>query len=250
MGSHAHVGWAVLGLGLLAGAPARAGDYYLDALHGSDLNAGTAPDQAWCTLAHAADRLGAAPGEAHVLHLAAGSYPTSRLAFAGDVAVVGAGSDATRLEGEPRRPAFDLVASHLRWEPQLDAVRLEGLTVAGAGTGVRLVSSSAPALVVRDVAFEGCQVAVELGTRSSGGGVPTIDAQLDRVSAVDGGLGVLAVTEEGAIDLDVTDSAFIGGAGDGIRTRGAVTLTVTRCRLIDNGASGIDAQPCSTTRSS
>jgi len=236
------IGWAALALGVLAGAPALAGDYYVDAAHGNDSNQGTSPEAAWCTVPHAVSMLETRAGE-HTLHLTRGVYEASNLVLQGNLTLTGAGAGETVLDGGGGVAALDLVASHVRWEPHFERVTIEGLTLRNAGHGVRVRASMNPAVVLREVAIEGCDVGVALDTASNGGGPVSLRAVLDHVWMTGNGVGLAATAEEGAVDITIVDSSFIDGAADGIRARGAVSLSVTRCRLIGNGGDGIDAQP-------
>lgn len=56
---------------LTAPSAAHAGDYYVDAVNGSDANAGTSPGAAWRTLTHAMTTVG---GTNHTFHVATGLY--------------------------------------------------------------------------------------------------------------------------------------------------------------------------------
>jgi hypothetical protein len=186
--------------------------------------------------------LDAQPGE-HTLRLASGVYEASGLVMQGHVAIVGAGSGETVLDGGDGAAILDLVASHVRWEPRFEDVELEGVTLRNAGHGVRVRSSMSPTVRLKDVGIEGCDVGVGLETSSNGGGPVSIRASLERVSMTGNGIGLSARAEEGAVEITIVDSSFVDGAADGIRARGAVSLSVARCRLIGNRDDGIDVQP-------
>lgn len=242
--------WTSLALAFLAGplaprsqAQAPGGDaYFVDAVHGSDQNPGTSPESAWCTVEHAVTML-RSPRASTTLHLAPGVYPASRLAPSGQLIVVGAGVEHTVLEGTARTPLFDLHAGDQDGEAQVSLFRVEGATLRGGSAGVRLRASSSVAVQLQDVVIEDCHVAVDLATETGPAGPGTIVARLERASVRGGGTGVLAVGAEGDLDVQVLDSELRGAAADGIRTRGSVRLHVERCRVVENRANGIDAQP-------
>lgn len=137
---------------LASSAPLLAGDWYVDAQHGSDASSGTSPADAWLTITHALAVTPAPPaGGTQVIHVAPGTYDAAlgesfpillRDAFQ----IVGdQGRDVTTIDANYEdvsvmQAAFDGAVGN----PLGPSTLVRGLTLSNGTNGVDLACSNGP----------------------------------------------------------------------------------------------------------
>ena len=243
----------LLSLLLLSGA-ASAADWYVDAANGDDANAGTSAATAWRTISHALQTVPTPPaGETHVIHVAAGLYDLAHgESFAWPmrtgVEVVGAGSALVTIDSAG---GAVMAAAVLPDGSGGGAGVLRGATLRNIGYGVHMLvlGPGGCSVTFEDVVVENAAAHVVYGevfsTQLFLGGY--VAAVLDRVR-IDGAADGLYVQEwmsHGGATLIARDCDLRGIEGvavDFARQHATTgTLTLERCRIVDNAAGAVRA---------
>jgi hypothetical protein len=248
----------VLVLALLALSPAAAADdWYVDAVHGNDTNAGIAPAQAWRTLTHA---LATVPipitGRTQTIHVAPGTYgaangeafpllPQDAFRIVGD-----AGPAVTIVDGGGGTDTiFQAAISHPGGNYTGPLSSIEGLTLRDAAIGVSLASSELHLyMTCRDVRIENMSTAGVRSVSTGSSSVGWVRATLERVAISGCGLGVDfsndATGPYQPASMDLADCDVSSNVTSGIRLYdhgSGTSLTCVRTRIVDNGADGVSA---------
>lgn len=234
----------------LVTSSARASDWYVDAVNGNDANSGVSAGAAWKTIAFA---LATAPAGAQTIHVLPGVYNAANgevfpLAPKPGFVVIGdAGRELTIVDaGSATGGVFQfatLVAGAPSYGP---ATRLEGLSLRGSDSGVRVDANSAdvsPTLRDLDIA----QTSIGLSIRCAplvGGGSGGTACLVEGVNVHDCGQGIVG-TQTGTsvlFSLTVRDSSFVANIGRGVNlhsTSFSQTVEFERCHIDDNGGDGV-----------
>ncbi|MCE9593872.1 MAG: DUF1565 domain-containing protein [Planctomycetes bacterium] len=234
----------------LFAAPAAASDWYVDAVHGNDVNGGASPGDAWRTITHALALAPDAPiGGTQTIHIAPGTYDTAlgeafpivpRDAFE----LVGAGPYDTALVGDGTGTIVQAWTGHFIHQYTGPLTLLSGLRLESANYGIDLQSSAGTQyLTVRNCRVLAANIA---GVHTSGAcspGCGTTDVTLDHVEIVGCGDGIQfgADTQSPTAKLAIIDSRIVGSTLHGIVESdggGGTELTLLRTRI---HASGGDA---------
>ncbi len=238
---------------LLAGASlasaAFAGDYYVDAVNGSNANSGTSPAQAWRTVTHSLTQLPV--GEAHVLHMASGVYDMQ----SGEVfplqmrpRIVLSGAQAS---SRPVLSALGVNAAAVvnfyaaAWDFEADS-GLEHLDVRGGIAGVRMFTFGgelSPRL--HDVSIERFS---HQGVYLLAGSIPGVCAPRFSRLRVSRGAALSACLEVESIalapmpprpDIVLRDCELSDSRGAGVLLQGRARLRLERCRVERNELRGL-----------
>jgi len=250
---------SILVLSILSLAlPARAEDWYVDALLGSNANSGSAPNQAWQTLTHAlANTPAPAPGLTQVVHLAPGTYDaalgeTFPIVLRNAFQIVGdQGSAVTLLDGGGAGAV--LRASHSHFNPNnyigpLTLVR--GVALENAVLGVDLFSGTLPIyLTLEDVRITGMFSEGVSALSSCGWGCGSIVLALTRVEMSFCGLGLhlrnssnSAASSAALVDCIVRDNQTHGI----FQENSSSILSCSRTRIHGNGSHGLWVEPAAS----
>jgi len=237
-----------------AAVPASAADWYVDAVLGSNANAGTTPAAAWKTITHAISTIALLPIEAQRVHVAPGVYD----AALGEVfplrplplmRVVGtAGSAQTIVDGN----ASYCFIYNPHGTVAIDAQSgVDGFTLRNAiagllvGSGGGSVAPSFRDLRVENTTGPGVQVSASSEGPFGGASARATIEDLEvvqcnegiRVQAFGGGLG------SGSASLDLTEGVVRSSTNDGLRITAAgnagASVTMRRCRVLDSGGNGV-----------
>jgi hypothetical protein len=240
-----------IALGLSFALPARAADWYVDAVNGSNANSGMAPGAAWQTITHALSVISTLPNDIQVIHVAPGVYNPALgesfpLAQIPRTRIVGtAGSAQTILEG----PASSLLAYHYDAIPVDALTGADGLTLRQAVTGVAVGAGSvSPSPAFHDLRIEnmsgpGVQVMAASGSGGVGAG-----ATFERLDVFGCDVGILVYAQGGGLGfggawVDVTECVVRTSTNDGIHLTAAgnagASVHVRRARILDNGGHGV-----------
>ena len=232
---------------MLLGGAAAAGDFYVDAVHGDDLNSGATSDDAWQTITHALATVGQPPiDEKHTIHVDFGVHdPALGEVFPLDVPtsieLIGKGPGLTFIDGGGVTEHLVNMVPGLTTPPM---ARVEGFTLRnGAESGVYLRSEGGSIEArLRDLRIEWVDGPGVKGLVVDG----RIDAYLERVEVVHSGEGLSCWTsmhgEAGNFELE--ECTLADNGSDGIRLNASasgVDLELFRCRILRNGQSGIKA---------
>lgn len=243
---------ASLALGLSFALPARAADWYVDAVLGSNANSGTAPGAAWQTITHALSVINSLPNDIQVIHVAPGVYNPALgesfpLAQIPRTRIVGTGGSAqTILEG----PASSLLAYHSDPIPVDALTGADGLTLRQAVTGVSVgAGSPSPSPAFHDLRIESMSgPGVQVTASNSGFGGVGAGATFERLEVTGCDAGILVYAQSGHLGsagagVDVTDCIVRASTNDGIHLSAAgnagASVHVRRARILDNGGHGI-----------
>ena len=264
---------AILVLALALGpfsSPAAAGDWYVDALHGSDANSGTSPADAWRTITHAVSAAPSPPaGEAQRIHVAPGTYDAAlgehfAIALRDAFQLIGdQGPEATILDGGGVGTLVSATSCSAPCAPPGPLTRIEGFTLRNAKTGllassgngtvqlrgadlriesmgwegvyvgchVQLIPPAQVALTLERVSIAGCTRGALVEGTGLGSGV---GARLEMTDcSVEGSstAGVELVQDGKGVALDCARTRIVGSAGDGIRLfHGAASFAETDTR--------------------
>lgn len=230
-------------------ASALAQDYYVDALNGSDSNAGTSPGNAWKTISHAVAAIPVAPPVSHVVHVAAGLYgpgsgetfpvqlrrglrlagPTSgapaTLESPGS-AILSCGSSmggetgAERLTLRNADTGIVVTGSHGGTSPAFDQLVIESMQQAGLAItvfGFEILMPPQASVGLARSLVSNCAVGLSLSVGSLGSAGPL----------------------NGSVNL--TDCLIHGSTTDGVQVSagGLGVVSLTRCRIVENAANGV-----------
>ncbi|MCK6445210.1 MAG: DUF1565 domain-containing protein [Planctomycetes bacterium] len=237
-----------LGVVFASAAPALAGDWYVDASSGDDLNGGTHPRDAWKTITHALAATPTPPaGETQTIHVAPGTYdqalgevfplqPRDALVVVGD-----AGLTETVIAGPGSGTLVSAFVGHFGGFYTGPLTVWRGLRFEGADYGVSVQSSSS----VQYLRLEHCRILGMnvAGLTTSGGcswGCGTTDVALLDVEIKDcvEGLLVSNAAASAPAKLELVESRVVGSFGDGIRVLdegGGIEVTLVRSQLAANG---------------
>jgi hypothetical protein len=250
---------ALLRAGAFAGAFAvlvahgRAADWYVDAVFGSDANAGTSAGAAWQTITHAVATIAALPNDVQTIHVAPGVYNSSLgeafpLSPAPRTRIVGTqGSALTILEG----PAVSLLAYHPDTTVPVDAQSgADGLTLRlasnaiGVGSGLGSVAPSFHDIRVENISGVGISVGATGGSILGGASASATITGLEVVGC-DVGVRVQSSgngISYGGAGIAVTDGVIRSSTNEGVRFsatgNGGAGVHLRRCRVLDNGGHG------------
>ncbi|MFN0006466.1 MAG: right-handed parallel beta-helix repeat-containing protein [Planctomycetota bacterium] len=244
----------LLSVAILGADRARAGDWYVDAANGSDVNDGLTPATAWRTLTHA---MGAIPSQPplvlETIHMAGGVYD----AQLGEVYPVAA-RPLTRIVGAPLspRPILDGggAQSILAYWPDPNtsvdgSTGADSLTLRNAVSGLVVsasngeVSPSFSDLLIRDTTGPGVAVEASAAMFTTAHARATFE-RLDIAGCAEG---VHVQSSAGHLESAVgevvlTDCTVRGSALDGVRLtatgNGSAYATLERCRILSNGRHG------------
>jgi hypothetical protein len=241
---------------LLTAPAARASDWYVDAVNGSDANSGTTPQAPFQTITRALAALPAPPtGLPELVHVAPGVYGAAlgevfpiRFQEHDAVQIVStAGSAVTILDGGAGDAVLVASRSH-HYGYAGPLTRIEGFTVRNAQRGLVLNSSElAIYLTCRDVRFTGLtNVAIDASSGAvAAGGVA--NGTFERVEIADCARGVAVATASASlpnhVNLTFTDCTIARSLGYGLgvadgQSNGA-TIACTRTRIVDNAQDGV-----------
>ncbi len=230
---------------VLTASSVRAGDWYVDAVGGSDANSGATPAQAWRTITKALASTRTLQPER--IHVAAGLYDAALgeqfpLWLWEGQALLGAGVGATRLVSNE---SGALIVQHYPALPFSEFTAntyVQALSISATHTPLWVSSSWGPVRAeFRDLEVSGGSLRGILvnGTGSSGVGLG-IEPVFERVDCHGNnvGLGV------GAGDVVVRDSRLHHNAQAGLQLSTGVLAScrVERTRLDSNGVWGLDVQ--------
>lgn len=240
-------------LSAVGAVPARASDWYVDAVTGSDSNDGESVSSAWRTITHSLQAIPSVPESEHTLHVAAGSYN----AALGEVfplyprpllRIVGTqGSANTILEGSTTPVLVYAADATQVYDSRSGA---DGLTLRQGQLGILLTclqGDASPSFTDLSIRFMS-----EYGIKLSLSALPsqTSSAQpsFDRIEVWQCGVGILAQAGGNArVELDLARSVVHNSALDGIRVltsyNGDARATLRRCRIVHNFANGILCSP-------
>ena len=243
----------VASIALVLAMPARAADWYVDAVNGSDANPGTAPGAAWRTITHALAVIATLPNDIQTIHVAPGVYnPALGESFplnpAPRTRLVGTqGSAQTILEG-----AASSLLGYFPRTPPVDALSgADGLTLRQASTGISVGSgsgSAAPAfhdLRIENMSGPGVRVSASFSGMSGGAGA---GATFERLEVVGCETGISLAAQGGpfgsaSVWISLTESLVRASTNDGIHYTASATASASvqlrRSRVLDNGGHGI-----------
>lgn len=243
---------STLGIVLASAAPAFAGDWYVDASSGDDLNGGTHPRDAWKTITHALAATPAPPpGETQTIHVAPGTYdqalgevfplqPRDALVVVGD-----AGLTETVIAGPGSGTLVSSFVGHFGGFYTGPLTVWRGLRFEAADYGVSVQSSAG----VQCLRLEHCRIlGMNLaGLTTSGGcswGCGTTDVGLFDVEIKDCGEGLLVsnAASSAQAKLELVASRVVGSFGDGIRVLdegGGIEVLLVRSLLAANGGDAL-----------
>ena len=239
----------------LAATPAlHAGDFYVDAAHGSNSNSGTSWQDAWQTISHAT---GTAPG--NTIHIAPGLYDAALgevfpISISGGITLIGErGSAVTILDGGGAAAIFSHYASSCF---QSASAHFEGLWL--RNTGAAVDSTSTVSLTLRALVISGASTGVHANAVTNDPfilGSCHVSVSMERVLIVGCGTGVDAATAsdfdpmavESTVDVTVVDSEVLN-TGTGLRVDAGgwatSTLTVMRTRIVENDRGIVASETC------
>jgi hypothetical protein len=225
-----HMTIRTLALALALGAPALAADVWVDPVNGSNAHGGTSPQDAWRTVTHALATL--APGEADVIHLAAGVYDASTgevfpLRLRDGVRLHGeAGAEFVRFEAGAETAVLVDDASG----PTSPRVVLHSLKLVTTGTGVAITAGAHPAgLTLTYVKVQSCTTGVQVTGSPAGARLVTDHVALEDCTVaidVDAGAGVAT--------YDGSATRFFTSPLSAVRLRqttGVASVLLSRCDL-------------------
>lgn len=227
---------------------ARAGEFFVNAVTGSDANSGTSPGAPWKTLTHA---LGVAVASDDTIHVAPGDYSAATgEAFPlplGVALILGdQGSAVTRIVGSGAEVL--LLADTAG---KLEGVRLEGLSLLNGSTGLRLVTTEDFASVLStDLVIVGMSgYGIDLQAHGAAGVLtpPSITTFFDGLDVADCGNGVRLSSSSPtqASLLALTNSSIHDSAGDGVHVvsvaGGKIMLALSQTSVLRQGQAGVRA---------
>lgn len=228
---------------VLAAGPAAAADWYVDAVSGSDANSGTSAAAPWRTITHGLAVIAGLPAAAQTVHVAPGTYDsvlgeTFPLSVPSGTRLVGtAGSAQTILVGNSGSLLLRCISSTTL------VGGAEGLTLRQAATGLQVVGTGG---TYRDLRVEQMSNTGVSATTTDG----VVSAAFERLDIANCGLGVFVQSQgtsfsHGTATADFTDSTIRASVGDGFQYRAygnaSTTIRMWRCRVLDNGGDGVDA---------
>jgi hypothetical protein len=240
-----------LAAALALAPPAWSADWYVNAVAGLDSQDGTSAATAWRTLSHGLAVIDTLPPNAHVLHVAPGTYDVAH----GETFPLRPADHLRIVALDPfERPVVEGATAELFQFIPGDAIDertgLTGIILRSAGTGVTLGVhdiSAAPLfeeLTIENMSGDG----VVIGSSSTGlNGQGSARPTFRRVEIAGSERGIFASASGGslasaAVRVTVEDGVIRDCRSDGIRfeARGdAFTFVdLTRCQLVRNGGSG------------
>ena len=232
---------------------ARAGDWYVDALNGSNANNGLTPGSAWKTITHALGTIPTAPAS-HTLHIAPGTYGPAlgesfplvmrpALRFVGDqgsASTILAGAGATLLLFDS-----DFTSTGYTFDAASGA---DGLTLQNSDVGIVMgtdwnpVSPSFHDLVIQGMSGDGVTIS------TYGFGSHLAHPTFDHVSVLscNRGFDVDAAgstsSSFGTSIVDLTDCTVNNNTLEGLLIsggHGTAQANLVRCRLMSNLGDGV-----------
>lgn len=244
---------------LLAAAPVTAGTYYVDQATGDDLADGLAPATAVKTVTRGVQLL----ADGDTLHVAPGVYSPSTgetlpITIPTRTRLVGAGADATVLDGEGTASRVLDIAFYA------ETVEVQGVAIVGAD-GLSGVSAIHPT----SLRLADCRIADNRGGIGGGlsiavgqdtpGHVQIARCVFERNTASIGGALQFSQAGDGDYLLEIEDSRFVGNSATinivGIQHNGGNTqaLRIDRSTFLDNdgiavGLTGTRIAPGSSRR--
>lgn len=249
--------FSVLSALLVLALPARAGDWYVDALLGSNANPGTAPTQAWQTLTHALLSTPApASGGTQVIHLAPGTYDAALgesfpIVLRDAFQIVGdQGAAATVLDAGGAASLLRGYHSHFNPNNYIGPLTLvRGVTLQGAVRGVDLSSGTLPIyLTLEDVRISGMSAEGVNSVAQCSWGCGSVVLALTRVEIDSCVLGLrFRNGSTTASTATLVDCIVRDHATQGILQENSITnVSCTRTRISGNGSHGFWANPASS----
>jgi len=240
--------------GALLMSPLFAGDFYVDAVNGSNQNGGLAQGDAWRTLTHALQVV-APPvqGSLHTIHVAAGNHDALLgevfpLVVRPGIAIEGAGAAATTIDGGGTAIALVDFTSGAAQPEAWPMAQLSGCGLRDALIGVRIVPSTFRVLPrLLDLEIGGMsQSGVSAIGGDSIGGTRDYRAALERVSIVGGGMAVYAEGSENVSWITLSECTLRGNT-EGLVLWGGhnpgeaftVFATLSRGRIDHNTQDGV-----------
>ncbi|MCY2959374.1 MAG: right-handed parallel beta-helix repeat-containing protein [Planctomycetota bacterium] len=236
-------------------AHARAGDWYVDVVTGSNANAGTTAAAPWRTISHALSVISTLPNDVQTVHVAPGLYdaaageafpwfPAPRTRIVGTLGsaqtiVVGSGSAALLSYGPNATLPVDAQSG------------ADGLTLRSAATAISVgASGGSAAPAFHDIRVENATgPGVRVSASSSGPfGGASARATFERLEVVQCSVGVVVAAQGGGLgsgnaSIDLSDSVIRSSAGDGIQCTAAgnagASVSMRRSRVLDNGGNGV-----------
>jgi hypothetical protein len=219
-----------------------AGDWYVDAVNGSNSNNGTSPTDAWRTLTWAVAHTPVAQGD--TIHVAAGVYDTALgevfpILVRSEQRIVGVDRDSVIVDGIGTftTPMFKLEATGPTdiYSPHSGMERLS-LRNGAAGIYVVAIQGVMSAQLV-DLAIDNIETnGIGVSSASTLRSAPSIE----RISVrrCDVGLSCSGTTVQG-VKLSIRDSVFAGNDTLGIVVDDCAELVLERCRCEHNGVGGL-----------
>ena len=224
------------------GGRSFAGDWYVDAVNGSNSNPGTSANAAWRTLTWAVAH--APAGQGDTIHVAAGLYDaalgeTFPIQVRSEQRIVGVDRDSVIVDGGTGSiaPVFAFVSHHLG-DSYSALSGLERMSLRHGYNGVELnaigglVSAELIDLAIDEANNSGIAAISGSTLRSS----PSIQRVIIRRCYT--GLFAQCSTPQG-LKLTASDSVFAGNTREGVAVDNSVDLVLDRCRADHNGIGGL-----------
>jgi hypothetical protein len=224
---------------------ARASDWYVDALNGSNANSGASATNAWRTISFAVANTPVSGLQ--TIHVAAGTYDTALgEVFPFDMRpklqVLGNGSSSTHVVGSSTAPIFSLVSDYHAAGYTFQAnTRIVGLHLVGGTVGVSMYSNWNPVSpTLRNLEIEQSSTAgiyVSASSQFAGSALPTIefvDIHHCNVGLDADDKSIVTVRDSTIRDNTSNGVVAVGGWGTS-------RPSFQRCRIEHNGAHGVYA---------
>lgn len=234
-----------LALGSVLATPAFAGDFYVDAVGGSDANNGTSPALAWRTITHSLATLGTS---SDTLHLLPGTYSATGgevfpLQAHGQILVGDQGPEITTIDGEGTAPS--LLYTYFTPSAQALVQEVRGIRFTRGGAGVLLRGTwSTVNLLLTDVSIDACGAGLDIGVGTSFGVASfSVMARSTFISGCSTGI-LVSSSLSGSSTLTLEDCEVRASLGDGIvlaagNSGGVLNVNLRRCRIEHQGQVGI-----------
>ena len=223
---------------------ARASDWYVDGVSGSNSNAGTAPGSAWKTITHA---FASTPQAGRVtIHVLPGTYSPAAgellpLDVRPQMKILGvAGSAATTIDGGGSAIlVFQSYVSGNGWAIGPDT-ELRGFTLRNGAVGISMATNWNPVgPTLAELVITGMNtVGIAMTTSYNPPAAPRITAVLSNVRCVGNGVGIQAVGRV-SLSADACEVSDNVGRGIFVSSGDSAPLSLRRSRLERNGSEGI-----------